>query len=345
MRPQRYTTRHARHECCMISILDQLLHDGRLSSTDATVTPLTGGVSSEIYLVEDGEKKWVVKRALEKLKVQEDWFADTSRNRFEREYLKYVGAFLPKAVPKVVFEGDGYFAMEYLGEGYANWKQSMLDGRYEPEYAQQAGHMLGVIHQASLGDREARKSFDSTTNFHQLRSEPYLVATGGRHPDLTAMFETEVIRLESTRECLVHGDYSPKNILISESRLVVLDCEVAWYGDPAFDLAFLLTHLHLKAVHRPAASSVLATMSRNAVTSYLAARELDNRAGTEFLQRTCRLLLMILLARIDGKSPVEYISDPASKEWVRQFTSRALLKNTSALTDVSAAWYEQIARL
>ena len=159
------------------------------------------------------------------------------------------------------------------------------------------------------------------------------------------MFETEVIRLESTRECLVHGDYSPKNILISESRLVVLDCEVAWYGDPAFDLAFLLTHLHLKAVHRPAASSVLATMARKAVASYLAARELDDHAGTEFLQRTCRLLLMILLARIDGKSPVEYISDPASKEWVRQFTSRALLKNTGALADVSAEWYEQIARL
>lgn len=327
------------------SILDQLLRDGRLSNTNATVTPLTGGVSSDIYLVEDGEKKWVVKRALEKLKVQEDWFADTSRNRFESEYLRYVAAFLPKAVPRVVFEGDGYFAMEYLGEGFDNWKQLMLDGRYEPDYAEQAGHTLGVIHQTSLGDREARKCFDSTANFHQLRSEPYLVATGSRHPDLTAMFETEVIRLESTRECLVHGDYSPKNILISESRLVVLDCEVAWYGDPAFDLAFLLTHLHLKALHRPAASSVLATMARKAVASYLTARELDDHDSTELLQRTCRLLLMILLARIDGKSPVEYISDPASKVWVRQFTSQALLKNTGTLIDVSAEWYEKIARI
>ena len=327
------------------SILDQLLRDGRLSSANATVRPLAGGVSSDIYLVEDGSKKWVVKRALEKLKVQEDWFADTSRNRFEREYLKYVGAFLPMAVPRVVFEGDGYFAMEYLGEGFTNWKQLMLDGRYEPDYAEQAGNTLGVIHQTSLGDEAARECFDSTGNFHQLRSEPYLVTTGSRHPDLTAMFEAEVIRLESTRECLVHGDYSPKNILISESRLVVLDCEVAWYGDPAFDLAFLLTHLHLKAVHRPAASSVLATMVQRAEASYLAARKLDHHDGTEFLQRTCRLLLMILLARIDGKSPVEYISDPVSKEWVRQFTARALLKNAGTLTDVSADWFEQIERL
>ena len=85
-------------------------------------------------------------------------------------------------------------------------------------------------------------------------------------------------------------------------------------------------------------------MARKAVASYLAARELDDRTGTEFLQRTCRLLLMILLARIDGKSPVEYISDPASKEWVRRFTARALLKNAGTLKAVSAEWYERIAR-
>jgi aminoglycoside phosphotransferase (APT) family kinase protein len=326
------------------SILDQLMRDGRLSNENATVTPLAGGVSSDIYLVEDGPKKWVVKRALEKLKVQEDWFADTSRNRFEWEYLKYVAAFLPMAVPRVVFEGDGYFAMEYLGEGFINWKQLLLNGRYEPDYAEQAGNTLGVIHQTSLGDEAARECFDSTGNFHQLRSEPYLITTGSRHPDLTAMFEAEVTRLESTRECLVHGDYSPKNILISESRLVVLDCEVAWYGDPAFDLAFLLTHLHLKALRRPAASSVLATMARKAVASYLAARALDEHDSTKFIQRTCRLLLMILLARIDGKSPVEYISDPSSKEWVRQFTARALLKNAGTLTEVSGEWFERIAR-
>jgi hypothetical protein len=119
---------------------------------------------------------------------------------------------------------------------------------------------------------------------------------------------------------------------------------VAWYGDPAFDLAFLLTHLHLKAAHRPSASPVLAAMARKAVVSYLDAREMDDHESTEFLQRSCRLLLMILLARIDGKSPVEYISDPFSKEWVRQFTARALLKNADTLNDVSAEWFERIAR-
>ncbi|CAB5129097.1 5-methylthioribose kinase (EC [Olavius algarvensis associated proteobacterium Delta 3] len=326
-------------------ILDQLRRDGHIRSADARATPLSGGVSSDIYLVEDGSETWVVKRALEKLKVRDDWFADISRNRFELEYLEYVGAILPQAVPRVVFAGDGYFAMEHLGEGFANWKQLMLDGRYEPACAEGAGYTLGVIHRASRGDWSARERFDSTDNFHQLRSDPYLVTTGIRHPDLTPMFEAEVNRLESTRECLVHGDYSPKNILVSESRMVILDCEVAWYGDPAFDLAFLLTHLHLKAVHRPSASTVLATMARKTVASYLAARDLEDPESTEMLQRTCRLLLMILLARIDGKSPVEYLTDPEQKQWVRRFTKRALLGGIDNLSDISSAWYAQAAKL
>jgi len=326
-------------------ILDQLRRDGHINSADARATPLSGGVSSDIYLVEDGPAKWVVKRALEKLKVQEDWFADISRNRYEQEYMNYVGEILPEAVPRVVFAGSGYFAMEYLGEGYANWKQMMLDGQYKPDIAAQAGHTLGVIHHESWGDASARERFDSTDNFHQLRSEPYLVFTGSRHPDLTDMFEAEVSRLESTRECLVHGDYSPKNMLVSGSRLVVLDCEVAWYGDPAFDMAFLLTHLHLKAVHRPSASPVLGTMVQNTVASYFSARELNDREQLEMEQRTGRLLLMILLARIDGKSPVEYLTAPESKDWVRRFTKNALRDGINNLSDISTAWYSQAAKL
>ena len=327
------------------SIIDRLRRDGHLSSADVRVTPLSGGVSSDIYLVEDGSEKWVVKRALEKLKVKDDWFADVSRNRFEQEYLNYVGAHLPEAVPGVVFTGDGYFAMEYLGDGFANWKRLMLDGRYELDVAERAGRILGTIHRISQGDRTARERFDSTDNFHQLRSEPYLVTTGKRHPDLTATFEAEVLRLESTRECLVHGDYSPKNILVSKFRLVVLDCEVAWYGDPAFDLAFLLTHLHLKAIHRPSASSVLAAMARKSVDAYLAARKIDSRKCSALLQRTSRLLLMIMLARIDGKSPVEYLTEPELKNWIRRFIRKALLENAGTLTDVSTTWYRQAAEL
>ena len=229
-----------------LPILKLLRADGQLRSPQAHAIPLTGGVSSDVFLVEDGERRFVVKQALPKLKVKDLWQADVSRNRTEYEYLEYAGRILPESVPRVFAAGQGYFTMEYLGEGYVNWKQMLLAGQCHVADAAQAGRALGTIHRVSAGNAEAARIFDTTRNFHQLRTDPYLVTTGQRHPELREYFERETVRLESTQECLVHGDFSPKNILIGNGRQVILDCEVAWYGDPAFDLGFLLNHFLLK---------------------------------------------------------------------------------------------------
>jgi aminoglycoside phosphotransferase (APT) family kinase protein len=210
---------------------------------------LTGGVSSEIYRVDDGVETFVVKRALAKLRVSEDWSADVGRNRFEQSYLSYVGQFLPAAVPRVrqARPDHGYFTMEYLGPEFSNWKQLLMSGHCQVRHAILAAEVLGSIHAKSAGDEDAARLFDTGLNFRQLRTEPYFLTAARRHPELRQLIETEVERLESTHQCLVHGDFSPKNMLIHQDRLVLLDCEVAWYGDPAFDVAFLLNHLLLKS--------------------------------------------------------------------------------------------------
>ncbi|MFT5467853.1 MAG: 5-methylthioribose kinase, partial [Verrucomicrobiales bacterium] len=228
----------------------QLLDDGAIGP-NASLTPLTGGVSSDIYKVEDSDRVFVVKRALEKLKVADDWHADLSRNGFEVAYLNVVSRFLPEAVPKVLFHNpaNGYFAMEHLGDGFENWKTTMLAGDCRIEHARRAGEVLGRIHRETWDDSELRAGFETTDNFHDLRLEPYLLKTAERHPDLSQQLLDEADRIRDTRRCLVHGDFSPKNMLFNGDRLVVLDCEVAWFGDPAFDVAFLLNHLMIKALH------------------------------------------------------------------------------------------------
>ncbi|MCB1124794.1 MAG: phosphotransferase, partial [Verrucomicrobiae bacterium] len=223
--------------------------DHLLETESPLLKPLSGGVSSDIYLVQDGYRKFVVKQALEKLKVEADWFADTSRNEAERKYIEYVGRISPESVPRVIFAGDGYFAMEYLGEGFVNWKQAMLAGRFEVDWAAKAGKLLGDIHRTSQGDSKLAAEFSNMESFWQLRIDPYLVTTGSKHPDLKKRFEEEAERLRTEASALVHGDFSPKNILVSQDRLVLLDCEVACYADPAFDLAFLFTHLFLKVLY------------------------------------------------------------------------------------------------
>lgn len=321
--------------------LQLLRKDGVVRTEHTRLTPLTGGVSCEIYLVEDGDDRFVVKRALAKLKVKAEWFADIRRNRHEWEFIRYVSRFLPATVPALrhCSETGNYFAMEYLGDEFRNWKQILLTSLAErPQAVMEAGYLLGQIHRHSAGDAEAQRLFDTTQNFFQLRIEPYLLATGAKHPELRPLFEAEAARLGATRECLVHGDFSPKNILVSRERMVLLDCEVAWYGDPAFDVAFMLNHLFLKGLYHQPRNNPRRLLAKIFWRAYQAVRpmpELEVRVG--------RLLLMLLLARVDGKSPVEYL-DPARQDFVRQFVRAALHSEQTSIGTVADAWFAQLAQ-
>lgn len=322
------------------ALLKLLQRDVVVRSPDARLTPLSGGVSCEIYLVEDSADRFVVKRALAKLRVKADWFADISRNRHEWEYIRYVAKFLPEAVPALrhCSESDNYFAMEHLNGSFLNWKQLLLAGQVNVEHAARAGNILAQIHRHSAGDAEAMRLFDTTQNFYQLRIESYLLATGAQHPALRALFEAEAVRLAGMRECLAHGDFSPKNILISPGRMVLLDCEVAWYGEPAFDLAFLLNHFFLKALLHAPNDPGLRPMIEKFWSEYQIVRpspEMEPRVG--------RLLLMLMLARVDGKSPVEYLV-PQRQQFIRDFVESKLPAENFSLRNIADSWFDRLGR-
>lgn len=320
--------------------LAMLHRDGHVCNSQARIAPLSGGVSSEIYLVEDGAKKFVVKRALAQLKVKDDWFADVRRNVSERNYVECVGRMMPGIVPQLYFANSdaGYFGMEFLGDGFANWKQLLLAGDCCEEHAERAGTILGEIHQRTYLDGALRKQFDTTENFHQLRVEPYLLTTGARHPELQHIFVAEARRIEATQEALVHGDFSPKNILIGNKRMVLLDCEVAWYGDPAFDIAFFLNHLFLKSLYHAPKNPEMETLIAAFWSAYAKARANSNASAIE--RRLVPLLLMLLLARVDGKSPVEYLT-PLKQQFIRDFVRKHLSSPPKSLADMSDIWFTQ----
>jgi aminoglycoside phosphotransferase (APT) family kinase protein len=317
-----------------------LLSDGVIRDRTATLMPLSGGVSSEIYLVNDGSRQFVVKRALPRLKVEQEWFADTSRNGNEAACLSYIARFAPHNVPqlKYVSAEHGYFCMEYLGAAFQNWKEMMLDGRCDLRIAQAAGGLLGRIHAHSAHDPEARERFQTLANFEQLRIEPYLLATARRHPQLKEAFEAEASRLRAERSVLAHGDFSPKNILVSPGRVVLVDCEAAWYGDAAFDIAFLSSHLFLKSAARPAAGSWRA-MVESGWSGYRASRFAPAGSGQDVLEaNVSRLLLMLMLARVDGKSPVEYLRE-RQQEQVRRFAVPRLQSGPISLSRLTEEWF------
>jgi aminoglycoside phosphotransferase (APT) family kinase protein len=319
---------------------------GLVASGCPRLIPLSGGVSSEIYRVEEEGQAFVVKRALSKLRVEDDWHADPARNRYEHRYLSVVDRIVPGAVPRVLHTDDdgGWFAMEWLGEGWRNWKTDLLAGMADATMAAEAGRLLGVIHRETCGSRALRSEFDTDGNFYELRLDPYLLTTGRRHPRLEQLFLAEAQRIASTRECLVHGDFSPKNMLLREGRLVLLDCEVAWYGDPRFDLAFLLNHLHLKALYHAPDASRFAPLCAEARRAYAAARDWDEAARARFESSTAGLLLMLMLARVDGKSPVEYLAVlPSRSEFVRRFVNDHLPADGVGIEEITQDWFRRIA--
>lgn len=315
-----------------------LRRDGWLRDPQAQLLPLRGGVSSEIYLVVDGDERFVVKRALPKLKVRDDWFADPRRNVSEWNYFKCVSQFLPDAVPQLRFANPsaGYFGMDYLGGHFANWKQMLLRGAGEIQSAQIAGRILGTIHRATANRPELRQRFDTLENFRQLRLAPYLLTTGERHPDLREFYEAEATRLAAAKECLVHGDFSPKNLLVCGARMVLLDAEVAWYGDAAFDVAFLLNHLFLKALYHAPRDPGIAEMIQMFWRTYRAERSSTSR---DLEITVTRLLTLLLLARVDGKSPVEYL-DSTRVAFIRNFVPSALAAQLPTVNALSELWFD-----
>ncbi len=322
-------------------LIGYLVQKNMLSSSSVEVRSLSGGVSSEILLIEEGNKKFVLKRALTKLKVKDEWFADVKRNHIEQKYIKYVTDFLPQAVPQILYndEKHHFFCMEMLENGLTNWKELLLNKKLSSKYATEAGKIMGVIHNRSAEDSNLKQEFDTLQNFQELRIEPYLTKTGKRHPDLSSYFNDEAKRLASVKQCLVHGDFSPKNILVSPERFVLLDCEVAWYGDPIFDVGFLLNHFILKALYIPSKAKEFADLAKTALNSY---KEHSGGIFDEaFDAKLTRLILLLMMARVDGKSPVEYLNHRQQQK-VRNFVYQELDNNINNFSALIMKWLENI---
>jgi aminoglycoside phosphotransferase (APT) family kinase protein len=292
---------------------------------------LTGGVSSEIWRVDLAAGPVCVKRALPRLKVAQLWEAPIERNRYEYEWFRIAGAAAPGAAPRVIAREEGVFVMEYLHEArYPVWKTLLREGRAQAGFAAEVGSALARIHAATSG---AAWRFPTDAIFHAIRLEPYLLATGARHPALASRFDTLARTTAETKVCLVHGDVSPKNILAGPAGPVFLDAECAWYGDPAFDLAFCLNHLLLKCLWVPRAKAQFLACFDALYCAYLEGVSFE---GVE--ARAASLLPALLLARVDGKSPVEYLTDEGQKNAVRRAAGGLLEKPVQRLPEVREAW-------
>jgi 5-methylthioribose kinase len=273
---------------------------GRGSSTPGQYA----GVSGEVSFVDGPDGPIVVKRALPKLKVAADWFASPARSAVEADCLQVLADVVgQRAVPRVLWvdKESHSFAMERLPDRLIPWKARLLRCDVDIRTAQRVGLLLGQVHARTRGRAELAVRFDDRSHLHTLRVTPYHQRVAERRPDLAKAIHSVVDHMLAKRECLVHGDYSPKNLLTDGDHVVILDCEVAHWGDPRFDIAFCLCHLLLKVVHSASCADEIA----RAADAYLSAYAANGLPVLDL--ELSRATGCLVLARVIGDSPVDYL--------------------------------------
>ena len=310
---------------------------------DFSATPLSGGVSCDVWHVKTAGREMIVKRALPRLRVDAEWKAPVERAGTEADWFNLVAEFDPRIVPEVLSEDRAHhvFAMEFLPpQTHKLWKAELAAGRANADFAASVGERLAYIHAFTANREDVMHDFAHDAQFHALRLEPYLLHTAKKHPDLAPRIRVLADGVAKARVALMQGDISPKNILIGPEGPVFLDAETACYGDPAFDLAFCLNHLLLKCVwHRKFKAAYLKSFAA------LADAYLENVTWEEprdIEARTAALLPALLLARIDGKSPVEYLSTEKDKTLVREVAKALLARRPSSLAAISETWEDAV---
>ncbi len=285
---------------------------------------------------EPKKPRWVIKQSLGKLRVKDDWRSERSRIYREAESIRALLPVLgPAALPEVIHIDRKRFLyiMTAAPVGSQVWKDLLLARRADSQVARNAGLLLARMINASKDDAPLSSQFWDRTVFDQLRIDPYYRTTASRHPELGQEFDDLIGASLAIRTSLVHGDYSPKNMLVLGENIFLIDFEVVHWGDPSFDAAFLMNHLFLKAFHQPPASRQFIALVNDFWTTLLAALGPEAAAGFEAM--TLRHVGGLLLARIDGKSPVEYIQDEATKEAVRSMATWILRERPHQVAEVA----------
>jgi aminoglycoside phosphotransferase (APT) family kinase protein len=311
-------------------VVDYLVDQGVVMAAEAaTVAPLGGGVSNAVFAVHTARHSLVVKQALPALRVADLWEADPSRALREATAMHALHRLTPASVPECVHIDEDRFVivMPHAPAGWTDWKSRLMAGEAEVATAHRLGRLLATWHLATRED--VPNVLRDRTCFHQLRVDPYYRTVMARRPDLAELVSEHLERMLDAQDCLVHGDFSPKNVLLGLDGLWIIDLEVAHVGDPAFDLAFMISHLVLKSIHRPGDADAYRACGIAFSAGY---RNVASATAPPW-RHVLGHVGALLLARVIGKSPVEYLG-PSQKTQAVTLGQRLLTNPPDAVDEV-----------
>lgn len=330
-------------------LLAWLRANGHLTRNESPrVRLLAGGVSNRTVRIDrsNGES-WVLKQALSRLRVPVEWFCPPERIHREALGMRWLASLAPPGtITRLLFEDTTHhvIAMEAVPEPHDNWKSLLMAGAPVPERIRQFALLLGTLHHQAARQSDTLKAlFADRSYFEQLRLEPFYTYTATRIPDAAAFLHGLAAETRAQPRTLVHGDYSPKNILVHQGRLVLLDHEVIHWGDPMFDVGFATAHLLCKAHRFAVRRLAFASAATRFWSQYqeAAGRRLASPAAE---RRAVRHTLACLLARAAGRSQVDYLSPEAKARQCRAVV-RLLAAPPDTMAAVATAFLDALQRL
>jgi len=320
-----------------LSVVNYLIEKEVVSPNEVVhVEIMTGGVSNTVLSVTTKNQNLVLKQALPELKVAQKWEADQRRAIVEADALRLFHEISPNVVPKLVFIDPVEFVliMERIPLGSSVWKSDLLSGIFNPKVPEVLGKTLAEWHHFGAENPEYKVQFKEDTLFEQLRVDPFYRFVADKNPLLQESIFALINELESDHSTIVHGDFSPKNIMVTpDEQVYVLDFEVMHVGNPIFDLAFLVSHLLCKFFR--AENDLIAVKLGNMADKFLSEYEAIHSISSTLPLHAA----LLALARVEGKSPVDYLSESAQVK-LQKFTKHVLLNkdmiDSRKLFDLSA---------
>lgn len=287
---------------------------------------LGGGVSNIVLALQGPDGGLVCKQSLPQLRVADEWLASQDRILAEAAALQLAGYLTPSAVPRVIDIDPQAHALvlERAPDACQDWKTQLLNAQNPDEVDHEVpaalGQLLATWHSRTAGGVGLDEKLLELDSFNQLRVDPFYRTAAERCPPAKKHLHSFAEAMNERRDCLVHGDFSPKNVLVGPTgHLWVIDFEVAHLGDPAFDLAFLLSHLLIKTVHCPLIADALRTAGKYFIESYIATLTLQAPSWDYVAGHVGCLII----ARVHGKSPAPYLS-PSEADTVRNLGLKLL---------------------
>lgn len=284
---------------------------------------LSGGVSSEVVLVEAPASggRFVVKRPFEWFRVVDPWHVPKRRARIEQKATRLFQTHLPDQVAPLLHfvddPEDPVLVFHAAGAAWRPWKEHLLAGHADVAVARRIGRLLARLH--ALSNNLAKDTLRDDALFQAQRIEPYLNMAAHRVPEAAPMLDSLAERFFE-RDDLVHGDFTPKNLLVAPNGpgLWLIDHEVVTRGDAAFDLASLCNHLGVKSLHQPTHGHGYLACAQAATSAYLESDVGPRPDPVDLSRRSLLWLPALFLARMVGTSPVEYLDANTKAKGVRR---------------------------